>query len=278
MKIKVGRAVDNDWRSPDGRVSGHHCTVTVSDDGRISVEDHSTNGTFFKGEKKTHCSFSVTKNDTISLAGVVNVPVSEILACIKAATEPEFDFKEAERYTDFRKVLNEYRQLTSLKAYRENAEKVKDSLPPYVMPSIISAIAAKEMRSGHLGAAQKLLYEAGDLAYSALDQKPEMENCYAAMMALLCELYCAAYRFDAAEKAGRYAVGIYSRWENNDDQISLDSKGYAISVFAEALRANGKHEGAKSAYRKALETYKKAAPSNPMLYSAKIRELEEKIR
>ncbi|MFD9647188.1 FHA domain-containing protein, partial [Streptomyces sp. NPDC059082] len=48
--IRIGRSVDADVPLDDPDVSRSHCTVTVADDGRVTVADHgSTNGTTLDG-------------------------------------------------------------------------------------------------------------------------------------------------------------------------------------------------------------------------------------
>ncbi|GHV55836.1 hypothetical protein FACS1894182_01030 [Bacteroidia bacterium] len=48
--VKIGRTADNDIRLDNDRVSRNHCTITQDDNGKYSLEDHSTNGTKVNGK------------------------------------------------------------------------------------------------------------------------------------------------------------------------------------------------------------------------------------
>ena len=68
----IGRQTDCQIRIPSANVSRHHCEVSASDDGRITVRDlGSSNGTFVNKQKVTQA--AVNAGDLLSLGGFVFV-------------------------------------------------------------------------------------------------------------------------------------------------------------------------------------------------------------
>ena len=68
---KIGRNPDNDIVINDQnlRVSRYHATLTVNDNGTITINDHSTNGTFVNGQKiKSQVEITVSTSDIIVFA------------------------------------------------------------------------------------------------------------------------------------------------------------------------------------------------------------------
>ena len=68
---KIGRNPDNDIVINDQsqHVSRYHATLTVHDNGTITINDQSTNGTYVNGVKvKSRVDYPVSTNDTIMFA------------------------------------------------------------------------------------------------------------------------------------------------------------------------------------------------------------------
>ena len=50
--IKIGKSTSNDYVIGDNTVSRQHASVTILDDGRMTIKDlNSTNGTFVNGKR-----------------------------------------------------------------------------------------------------------------------------------------------------------------------------------------------------------------------------------
>ena len=68
---KIGRNPDNDIviKDQSQHVSRYHATLTVNDNGTITINDQSTNGTYVNGVKvKSRVDYPVSTNDTIMFA------------------------------------------------------------------------------------------------------------------------------------------------------------------------------------------------------------------
>ncbi|MBK6344997.1 MAG: FHA domain-containing protein [Bacteroidales bacterium] len=68
---KIGRDTDNDIviNDQDVRVSRYHATLTIHDNGTITINDQSTNGTYVNGVKiKSQIETAVSTSDSIVLA------------------------------------------------------------------------------------------------------------------------------------------------------------------------------------------------------------------
>lgn len=67
--IRVGRNSDNDIVYYDMSVSGSHAEITLMDDGRVLITDHSTNGTLVNGSLLHHSTCQVSISDVIVFPG-----------------------------------------------------------------------------------------------------------------------------------------------------------------------------------------------------------------
>ena len=67
VRIKIGRAEDNDVVIQDSRVSRYHCILTQYDDGRVVIcDNHSTNGTFVNGQQ-IYGEVTLRRSDTVTI-------------------------------------------------------------------------------------------------------------------------------------------------------------------------------------------------------------------
>ena len=69
-RITIGRASDNDIIFDAQSISNHHADVVISN-GRITITDHSTNGTWINGRKLHNDSCEIREGDKILLPGNV---------------------------------------------------------------------------------------------------------------------------------------------------------------------------------------------------------------
>ena len=276
----------------DKTVSRRHCTIKLLDGGkRVYIENLSPNGTFVNGVRKDNAIvdidaaiglgpyFTAKVSDLLVPKDENNLVVSSECPPAKSVTKP-VDLEKAAQYVHYKQVLSDHKQLSDLENYCKAIEKATGSLPSHTLPIIQTALASKYMRSGRLPAAQRLLYKSGDAVFNLLkkERKPELEGAYASMMALLSELYASLFKYEEAEIAGRYAVGIYNRWKPGDSGITSSKVADVYVTYADALTANGKAKQAVQCYGHALGLYKNAGAADPAFYTAKIVETENKIK
>ena len=67
-RLTVGRSPDNDIVYDDPTVSGHHAYLII-DNGRVSITDHSTNGTWVNGQKLHNNTCDIRIEDNILFPG-----------------------------------------------------------------------------------------------------------------------------------------------------------------------------------------------------------------
>ena len=79
-KLKIGRHSSNDIKvnDPEKYVSNHHATLEVLKNGTFSIEDHSANGTFVKGQKIHKTSTYVQRGDDIRFADQIGLDWSNV--------------------------------------------------------------------------------------------------------------------------------------------------------------------------------------------------------
>ena len=71
-RITIGRASDNDIVYDVQSISNHHADVVVSN-GRVTITDHSTNGTWINGRKLHNDSCEIREGDKILFPGNVSL-------------------------------------------------------------------------------------------------------------------------------------------------------------------------------------------------------------
>lgn len=296
MEMIIGRQGEQKMEITEKTVSRRHCTVKLLDGGkRAYIVNLSPNGTYFDGVKKD--SATVDIDATIGLGPYFKAKVSDLIVPKvvpkpvdkpKLATTPEntpekkisVDLEKAAQYVHYKQVLADHKQLSDLKDYCNAVEKKAGKLPSHTLPIVQTALACKYLRSGKAAAAQRLLYKSGDAVFELLkkERKPELEGAYASMMALLSELYASLFKYDEAEIAGRYAVGIYNRWKPGDPGITSSKVADVYVTYADALSASGKEKQAVQCYEHAVGLYKNSGAADPAFYTAKIVETENKIK
>lgn len=69
-------------------VSGSHATITRSGN-VLTLEDHSTNGTYVNGQKVHHASATIRQGDTITLAHQYTLNMSEVLRYLGSGQETQ---------------------------------------------------------------------------------------------------------------------------------------------------------------------------------------------
>ena len=75
-KISIGRSPENNLVFDSPIVSGFHATITIDDQGLVTFEDHSTNGTLVNGQKLHKQNCVIQASDCIQLAGSVQLDLS----------------------------------------------------------------------------------------------------------------------------------------------------------------------------------------------------------
>ena len=89
-KITIGRnpqstiVVDAKYTT----VSGSHATITRSGN-MLTLEDHSTNGTYINGQKVHHATASIVQGDTITLSHQYTLNMSEVLRYLGSGQETQ---------------------------------------------------------------------------------------------------------------------------------------------------------------------------------------------
>ena len=71
-RITIGRASNNDIIFDAQSISNHHADVVISN-GRVTITDHSTNGTWINGKKLHNDSCEIREGDRILLPGNVSL-------------------------------------------------------------------------------------------------------------------------------------------------------------------------------------------------------------
>ena len=284
MEMIFGRHGDQRLEITEKTVSRKHCKVTLLEGGKqVEIENLSPNGTFIDGVR-IEGKAVVSPHAVIGLGPFFKAKVSELLVpkdgfVLEVPKSPSLDPERIAKYTHYQLVLADYKHLNDLTDLRAAVEKDAGAYPPYVLPVIQTSIASKYLRSGKARDAQKLLYKTGDAVFELLktERKPELEGCYATMMALLSELYYSVSKYPEAELAGRNAVGIYNRWKPGDPGITSSRVADVYVTYADALVANGKIKQARRCYEHAIGLFRDSGSADPSFYSAKIVEVQIKL-
>ncbi len=130
MKIKIGKAPDNDFVVDDAHVSRHHARLTRQADGCLFLEDlGSTNGTFVNdiqiAQKR------ITPADTVRLGDAYQLPIREVL---------KYNNDYSEEFAALKKVYDDYiQQKVKIQSSNQFKTRLFQSLP-FALPGIVGVV------------------------------------------------------------------------------------------------------------------------------------------
>jgi pSer/pThr/pTyr-binding forkhead associated (FHA) protein len=130
MKIKIGKAIDNDYVVNESGVSRHHATLSREDNGCLLLEDlSSTNGTFVNGAQILKKRISPTDKVILGSDYVLNIP--EVL-------KSNNDYSE--EFASLKKVYDTYiEQKVRIQSSNQFKTRLFQALP-FALPGIIGMV------------------------------------------------------------------------------------------------------------------------------------------